>query len=287
MTIGDARIRDLTIAVQDDTGTVRKVTKLVFYRQGGFAVLAPYHRERRGVAVRMPVDYSQVGHLQVPRSEMVEFTAEDRVKLSLHADGFAQFSGENPGRTISGRDPDTGIPRGIGIVGQPFENPVLTGPTFGVTLWGLGEFEVLREADGNALVFSDEDFYFGLGAGPDANAVSIEGFLFPAAYWQAVRRRGGQYVMSLPHRNFMAPDATFDWIVVPLAGQPVIIGLRALRVHVEFNSVSGYQLAGPGGYAALNFTRAKYVILAMYPPPMDDPPVATLTYQPPPGDLPQ
>jgi hypothetical protein len=50
----------------------------------------------------------------VPADELVSFTVEDRAKLSYHTDGFVQFSSENPGRIISGRDPSTGEPKGPG-----------------------------------------------------------------------------------------------------------------------------------------------------------------------------
>src|SRR3712207_1528938 len=99
--------------VFEHQGTLRKITKIVPYGSGGFAVLVPYHEARRGHLLKYPVDY-QIGQMERPFEDATQYSAEDRVNLSLHPDGFVQFSGENPG---------TSEPRGLGGDVAPFECP--------------------------------------------------------------------------------------------------------------------------------------------------------------------
>src|SRR5438132_5182960 len=104
--------RKWTLAIkreQDDRP--RKITKIIGLNGGGFSVLAPYHKARSGILFKMPVDPEKAlkpGEWWVPHDELVPFNVDDRAKFSYHTDGFVQFSGENPGRIISGRDPVTG-----------------------------------------------------------------------------------------------------------------------------------------------------------------------------------
>ena len=89
------------------------------------------------------------------------FTTENRAKLSYHADGFAQFSSENPGTIISGRDPNTGEPKGLGIMARPFSNPGTSGPSVGISVWGLEDFEEADQEE-KLIVFEPSDFYYRL-----------------------------------------------------------------------------------------------------------------------------
>ena len=171
-----------TIVIEDQ-GTLRKITKIVPYKSGGFAVLAPYHKARKGYLLKHPVDYSK-RHMKVTRDEAVEYSAEDRVKLSLHPDRFVQFSGENPGRIISGRDPNTGEPRGLGIMSHPLSTPINTGPTFGCVAWGAADFAALNGTGKRGVIaFIEEDYYY-RGCTPDTwNGYVIEGFVLEERYW--------------------------------------------------------------------------------------------------------
>ncbi len=86
--------------------------KIVGMADGGSAVTVPYHSERKGFLFRVAVDSSQT-IIETGVEEMVPYTADDRVKLSLRLDGFVQFSGESPGTILSGRNPD-GTVKGSG-----------------------------------------------------------------------------------------------------------------------------------------------------------------------------
>jgi hypothetical protein len=115
-----------------------KVVQILPYKEGGFAVLTPYHTAGRGYLMKHPVDYA-TREMQIARADLVtEYSAEDRVKLSIHPDGFVQFSGQDQGKIESGRDPETGEPKGLAIFTRhpPISEPIETGPTFGVACWG-------------------------------------------------------------------------------------------------------------------------------------------------------
>ena len=259
-----------TIVIQDQ-GTLRKITKIVPYGRGGFAVLVPYHRARRGHLLKYPVDYSK-RDLVLSFAEATEYSAEDRVKLSLHPDGFVQFSGENPGKIVSGRDPETGEPRGLGVMSRPLSAPVNTGPTFGITVWGLSAFEPLDAASRhNAVVFSEEDYYY-RGCTPDTcNGYIVEGFVLQERYWGAVRNREGKLTMTVMPM-FEAIGAVFEFRVVPLPGQPALLGLVTSRYRTDFDTPSGFALSGPSDL------ESSEVLSAIYPAP-EDLGVASLDYR--------
>ena len=250
-----------TIAL-DDQGTLRKITKIVPYRTGGFAVLVPYHKARQGHLVKYAVDYSK-RDLEMRSKEATEYSAADRVKLSLHPDGFVQFSGENPGKIVSGRDTETGKPRGLGVMSQPLSAPVNTGPTFSCLVWGVSGFEPLDAASRRkAIVFSEDDYYYRRCTPDTWNGYVIEGFVSEDRYWGAVRNRDGKLTMSVMPM-FEAIGAVFELRVVSLPGQPVLLGLMTSRIETNFDMPSGFTLNGPSDQ------ESKEVLSAVYPAPKD------------------
>lgn len=244
-----------TIAVEDQ-GTLRKITKIVPYKSGGFAVLAPYHKARRGYLAKHPVDYSK-RDVKMRLEDMVAYSAEDRVKLSIHPDGFVQFSSENQGKIVSGRDPQTGEPKGLGLVASPLSEPINTGPTFGCVLWGTSEFEPVKKT-GEVVAFGEEDYYYRRCTPDTWNGYLIEGFVFPDVFWGTVRNRGGKLIATLLSPMFETVAPVFDYRVVPLPGQPILLGFLVSRVQTSFSSPSGFSLHSPSDLGDALF--------AQYPP---------------------
>lgn len=248
-----------TIAVEDQ-GTLRKITKIVPYKSGGFAVLAPYHKARRGYLAKHPVDYSK-RNVELRVEDMVTYSAEDRVKLSLHPDGFVQFSGENPGRIVSGRDPSTGEPRGLGIMSHSLSTSINTGPTFACVAWGADDFESLgNTAKRDIIAFTEEDYYYRRCTPDTWNGYVVEGFVLEERYWGATRRRGEKLVLTVMPM-FEAIGAVFEFRVVPLLEQPLLLGLLVSRVTTKFQSPSGFVLNGPGDL------EESQALAALYPAP--------------------
>lgn len=266
-----------TICVIDGGEVPRKITKVVPYRDGGFALMAPYHSEKRGVLIKMDVDYSQ--HLQfVNRAEMVEYTADDRVRRSYHADGFAQFSGEREGRIVSGRD-EQGQPKGIGVLTNAMDNPIRTGPNCGIQFWGLEDFRPLGPGNRRTLVIGQGDFIYRLCDESSARAYNIEFFIFSFAHFgQHCRTDENGIFLPLWHAGYEGGGRMFEYRVVPLSlGGPYFLGALPFRVPSDFGSASGFVLGGPGEATA---SQIKAVIQAVYPPPPHIEPGQSLDYTP-------
>jgi hypothetical protein len=252
---------------------LRKITKVAPYAEGGFAAMLPYHSARRGLLAKMSVDYNEPGGHIVKREDMTEYGATDRVKLSYHADGFVQFSGEQQGKIVSGRDEATGEPKGLGIMSSPIDTPISTGPTFSIVAWGLKDFTEAGAVAPGDLVFEEEDFYF-RGCTPEtATGFLIECFVFPQRLWAGVRRQRNRFVLSLLHRSFEGGGIVRDWCAVPLPGQKVFLAFSVSRIASAHPAESGFVLSGPG------FRRPDgtgETINAWYPPPYDDRPRTSL-----------
>jgi hypothetical protein len=249
-----------TIAIEDQ-GTLRKITKIVPYSSGGFAVLAPYHNARRGHLLKPTVDYSK-RDMVFGFEETIQYSAEDRVKLSLHPDGFVQFSGENPGKIVSGRDPETGEPKGLGVMSHPLGTSINTGPTFGCVVWGVSDFEPLGSKVRNTIIFSEEDYYYRRCTPDTWNGYAVEVFVLEERYWGAVRKRDGKLTLNVMPM-FEAVGAVFEFRVVPLPDQPLLLGLLVSRLETEFDVPSGFTLSGPSDL------KTTQVLNAVYPAPAE------------------
>jgi hypothetical protein len=125
-----------------------------------------------------------------PGPTVSKYDANDRVKLSYHADGFVQFSGENSTKIQSGRD-GRGLPKGIGLQTAPISSPIKTGPTFGIACWGLSDFREDEAPSANDIVFEEHELYHRDCTPSNFNAYQVFGFVFPESLWGVVRMRGG------------------------------------------------------------------------------------------------
>lgn len=254
-----------------------KVTKLMGYKQGGFALLSPYHSARTGVLTKMLMDYRR-GTAAIDVQETETFSASDRVKLSYHMDGFVQFSGERAGRVVSGRDPVTREPKGLGIMTNPMGAPVMTGPAFGITVWGLGDFEEQKgKPRGDALTFGPEDFVYDHCDESNWGSYGIEFFIFGVYFQPYVRQIGRtQFEMPMWHNQYHNQGRQFIYKVVRLGRQPFFLGALCFRrPAVEFDASSGWSIGSPG---ALAKGPIKPMLHAFYPADGWPEPTATIDY---------
>jgi hypothetical protein len=260
--VSNSQSKTIGIVIDGAVGA-RKLTKIVGYGAQGFAVVTPYHSARSGFVGKIPVDYDKIGSVNVPYDEIVGFTAESRVKLSYHPDGFVQFSGEAQGTVISGRDPQSGEPKGIGLMSQPLTSPIRSGPTFGITAWGLQDFAALDAPESDSVVvFGPDDMYFRGTTPTEANGIILEVLAFPQRYWAGVRRRGRDYVLTMAFKDFEASRAAIDLKVIDLPGQDVLLAGFASHAHVGFPSTSGWVLNGPGSRGV---DGRGHVLMGFYP----------------------
>jgi|SRR5581483_5168268 len=248
---------------QDDRP--RKITKIIGLNGGGFSVLAPYHKARSGVLIKMPVDPEKAltpGAWFVPHDEVVPFDVTDRAKFSYHTDGFVQFSSESPGRIISGRDPATGEPKGLGLMSHPLTNPIWTGPSASVTAWGLDDFDVADESKA-MIVFGPKDFYFRECIPNEATAWKIDIFAFPINVVPPVRFDDGAAILDVAlERLNGALASVIRMKLLHLPEEKVFLGIYINAFVGHFPPPSGWVLGGAGNWGA---GRIGHVLKGIYP----------------------
>jgi hypothetical protein len=252
-----------TIAVVPEGATTpRKLTKIVSLNGGGFSVLAPYHKARSGFLCKIPVDPSSDPPESREWKAVDGFTAESRAKLSYHVDGFAQFSSERQGELLSGRDPHTGEPKGLGLMTHPLANPIWSGPSAMVTVWGLDDFEPLTNPKGS-IVFQPQDCYFRACDPSDANGWVLSIYVFPICKVPPCQYLDGECVCDVAIDHLNGPLACVMRLkVVRLQKENVFLGLAMNRAVLSFPSSSGWIINGPGDYSA---AKKGHALMACYP----------------------
>jgi len=159
------------------------------------------------------------------------FSASDRVKFSYHPDGFVQFSGENRASIISGRDPVTGEPKGMGFMTNPLVSPVITGPSFGISFWGLDDFQEQKGTPrGDQVIFDESDVVYDHCDESTWGAYGISFFIFGLMFQPYVRKTGPrEFEMDLWLNQFLPDGGAFNLKVVRLGQQPYFLGAVFFR----------------------------------------------------------
>lgn len=225
----------------------RAVAKIQRLKDGGYCLISPYHSAKEGWLAKYTIDYRTLP-ARVSMNEMQHFTASDRVKLSHHYDGFVQFSGENPQKITSGINALTGRPKGLGIWSAPIHNPISTGSTFGIMVWGLHDFKLIDNPRHSDLEFRASDMYdhhaFTEG---EHDAYLVQGWIFGLPARDSIRGSGNDLRLAGDFAHFPpgAPGSEVDFRVIPLASE--IIGVKACRMKVKgkLENASGFDIGGP------------------------------------------
>jgi hypothetical protein len=230
-----------------------KISKIIFYgNNGGFGLLAPYHKAKTGYLIKYHLDTATAKkeHIDVEVEESLEYSASDRVKLSIHTDGFVQFSGENPGKILSGRDPNTGEPKGLGLFIGPLSNPIMTGPTLGLQVWGLNQFEIAGPTKpGEQIIeYFEDDYEYRYADKQTWNSYNIEIFIFPPICWNfSFINERDQRILKFRHPMFkLHKDKTFTFRVLPFIDENIkyMIALLISREKIELKG-SGFIMNPP------------------------------------------
>jgi hypothetical protein len=224
-------------------GSLRKICRILYGRDGSYFVTAPYHRGQGAALLKLTVNYAK-SSMDVALDEAIETASiEDErraVKLSHHPDGLVQFSG--PGIT-SGRDA-AGQPKGVAVESWPLDQPV-AGPAFGLTIRGAREFEGADDAG------RPGDVIFGPGDVSDVGEPRIhvlEGHYFPPL-WRRFIRRGadGTKQASIVHPN----GAVLTLVVLTPPASCHRDSFLAIELYTDYNEVPdpshGFILSGSTG----------------------------------------
>jgi len=260
------------ICIKENGLPEKKLTRVLPYtnEDGGFALAVPYHKEKRGHLAKHRLQY-EYREFHSPLSEWVEYSASDKVKLSIHLTGFVQFSSATNTKIVSGIDPATNQPRGLGLLGPPIP-PNFRGPLCGLVAWGLDDFEDFTSSSGEKVLFTDPDLYFRRCTPGNHNGVFVEFFLLPVMSWSGVRRRDGNLMLDMVFPDFDAAFGVVSLRILPLPGQPFILGVTTSRIKVGFDSSSGFQLNSPSANGE--------ALMASYPCAIDGRSSPSMDYRP-------
>jgi hypothetical protein len=208
--------------------------------------------------------FARPGEHLLKRTECAGFTADNRTKLSYHVDGFVQFSSENQGTIISGRDPNTGEPKGLGLMARPLSDPSLSGPSVGISVWGLEDFEKADQKE-KLIVFEPSDFYYRLWRPDETNLWQLGIYVFPVNAVPPVRYDGDQARLDFALRFPITAGVVGSIVTlktVRLEAEKVHLGLYIESLIGKFRSKSGWAMSGPGNWTS---NQTGYVLGAVYP----------------------
>jgi hypothetical protein len=234
-----------TVIISEE-GTTIKVAKIILLSEGGFSLVSPYHSSNKGYLVKFTVDYSKQEQSIFRQELLEEYTASNQVKLSMHVDGFVQFSSVSGNNIRSGRDSITRNPRGLGYMTSTLEDPVLTGPMVSLLIWGKNDYQQVEGTinKSKTLCFKDNDIYHN--ASPtDSNSYSIKIFVLPSYMWWGVYEKNKNLYIDLSYK-FEGVPTTFTLRVLPLKNINSFIAIGIIKCNSHFSSRSGFVLAGPG-----------------------------------------
>lgn len=240
---------DTTILIE--SGGIRyKIFKITPHSDGGFDVHIPYHKDKKGYLFKIKLPYL-IGTFLAPTSAIIEqkkITTD--VKLSIHQSGIVQFSGKG---VISGFDKKTGQPKGLAIKINPISTPITTGPTFGVSVWGLEDFDILQNKEGNKnyISFTPQEFYIDPPSEMGANTFNFECFLFKVSdARQVIKSPDGEllFIKNFPQYT-PNPKIVFKTKVIFLKNSPIFIGILPMISKSFDQPKSGYRLGGPSQLA--------------------------------------
>jgi hypothetical protein len=256
-----------TIAIRPTVGAEpRKITKVVSLKDGGFSVLTPYHQAKSGYLAKMPMPKDVAGPHFRRWSEGVTFTAENRVKLSYHADGFAQFSGESSGKIISGIDPTTGKPKGLGLRSNPLVTPTWRGAVVAITVWGIDDYLTAKDSASGTITFEPDECYYRRCSPAEADGWILTIHAFPRNPPLPIRfRQNFPFLHVASESNPFSPlRYIVEYRLVDFQNAPVFLGLNLNRIVTKVAAKSGWILSGPsevGGEA----NAIRYNLSAVYP----------------------
>lgn len=241
-----------TIAMLAD-GQLRKITKLMFGRDGSYMVMMPYHSSNRGILFKAPVAYSPVldKTSYIPFEDVLDAgdVDEKRVKLSHHRSGLLQFSGEG---IISGFD-DKGNPKGIGIQSWTLDNPA-PGPSFGIAFQGLSDFRAATPKEtqnsncSDWIIFDVKEF-----PPTPGNGFVLEGFYFPPKGRRFLKCIGSKSSIQIVHPVGVVMDLKAAVADPAACDFPGFIGITIYPNETKFGAQpSGYIVSSSTGNVRRN-----------------------------------
>lgn len=234
-------------------GVIYKITSLYLLKDGSFKIDVPYCPFEGGVVTKFSPKYGERRQTLLLNKS---FGLTKRPQLSVHASGFVHFSG--PG-IKSGIDEDTKLAKGAGVYSAPLYNPITSGPTCIILLWGIENFEIIDQLTKEDLVIKEEyiNKQFGIIYEDKIenvvlNSYSFHLFVFPETLEEKIfiGKNGEEARVYFPHYyDSGRVGAEFSFSVFRLENINSFLGLIPFKTYTEFpNKIPfGFQMSGPAG----------------------------------------
>ncbi len=213
----------------------------------------------------------------VPMSAMKSYVVNDVVKLSMHMDGFVQFSKVGTQPIVSGYNSTIGQIRGAGVRAPEPVN-ISSGPLFGMIFQGLSHYALAGKKP--IELFEENDLWrhpeF---SPPDDTAFNLEAFMLPGDLREAARFVAGKRLLERRLPFYSRFEFSHDLGIIEIPHLNFILGLTLSPIRPDQSRNSGYRLGGPGCHGSDGWKG----LMAWYPRPdfVNDSGAVSLDYRSP------
>lgn len=253
----------------EKNGLIYNVTSIYLLSDGSFKIDVPYCPYDQGVAMKFPVDYRKRDFYISVNDVVEKFKSTNRPQLTIHASGFVHFSGKG---IRSGIYTITGKPKGIGLYSRPLDNPIHSGPTAAVVVWGLDKFE-FNSNSGEKIINFREDHFTKRNIQTETdnltpNTYNLEIFVFPEKMAPGIIKMGNGEVATFQFYNYAEqPGAIFTFPVIRLKNHSSFLGVLPFLTFTNFPFISeyGFQITSPSGLEKSMGSESFFCIKAEYP----------------------
>lgn len=236
---------------------LHKVTSVYIGGDGSFKLDVPYCDFSQATAFKFPADYG-IRTRMVPEDDFSQvFTTDRRPQLSIHTSGFVQISG--PGIN-SGIDEKTKAARGLGLYTFPLHTPIMSGPTCGIQVWGLENYELSDTVVASDIVFKETDFIRKVLRNKERmdevsklayNFYMLDFFVFPGEYSAEIKHDAtGREVFTHQFYNYYeCPGVIFTLKVIRLKNSEVFLGVLPMlfKSPIPLKFPYGFNMGSPAG----------------------------------------
>jgi hypothetical protein len=206
--------------------------------------------------------------MDVPHSvawaRATEFGPGDKVKLSYHVDGFAEFCADRSDRIAATRDLISGEVKGLGLFSAPLARPSVAGPAIAITVYGIDQFVIPKEKEQSRLIILEpEDFYYRKCTSETANVWMLAVYPFPQNAIPPIRNKGNHSTITVAMEPLNPPIASvLDLAVIFVPEEKIFLGLCVYRLNAQVESESGWLFHGPGNYT---LDGRGHMLMGIYP----------------------